>query len=812
MTDAILASDEAWLLQPKSLNAQEMTVTRERYASTMPTRTPPLEKLEDRSPAITTDPNIVVSKTVTKSSPSSSSADAVVAAAKRLEEKKRELQALKEILVKKHMTGTPILVRNAGGNSHPTDSDNRVVEEADTAKSTTSVGDDAIDVVHNSDFKKETRSASLMNKGKKRRPLTLSQVKHKQRLLRMRRRHARAGFKGTLWHGIQMVASEIVFACTPMVGAMDDDEDKQASDEDDGHFTLCSTMKKTAKSVACLGKDTEETFVEDDDANSIITKSKDVNVDFMPKFKSSKVTNLGDAEGGEDETISYTAVTTNTTTLDGATTTSESITSDSLIKLLLEHQRQRQSIREALKGQAAIMVSDKAVTPSDDNGSHNIVIRSSTNGSIPTSNQTYVETSMRHKIDATTAKKSIHVKNHLQPNADAGKQHNPIVVLSNNEAIVTTPQAKNKKYQGNATADAPLLLLSDSIENFFLPSKNPNKAKNSNNSKNKKPSVQASNRIIRLLSKDSTLAVKMFKKGDAVSFTTKPSADSTLETLTDSDEDGESLNGTTYITDDDDSNEDYRDIDKKMMLQVRLAQQKKMYQRQRRLGKQQQRTMKKSIAASESDTAATAVDIATPLATTTAVVGDDEEPNNISSHSHLTRETIKCNNTTSRMTMVEDQREGVVACSKKDADDENVRDDVKKDLVEEVKSVQGQEQRPVDTQHCEDMDDNVVAKEVSPKSTDIPEQPLDAEELYKSSSLRRQRRLKDLEEMKQILGNTNRHRSTGIGNPSSHVMNHNHDDALHFSNVYDLQRASNFSVLQALRQRHLDVVRMQLQE
>jgi hypothetical protein len=30
--------------------------------------------------------------------------------------------------------------------------------------------------------------------------------------------------------------------------------------------------------------------------------------------------------------------------------------------------------------------------------------------------------------------------------------------------------------------------------------------------------------------------------------------------------------------------------------------------------------------------------------------------------------------------------------------------------------------------------------------------------------------------------------------------------------VYDLQRASNFSVLQALRQRHLDVVRMQLQE
>jgi hypothetical protein len=69
-------------------------------------------------------------------------------------------------------------------------------------------------------------------------------------------------------------------------------------------------------------------------------------------------------------------------------------------------------------------------------------------------------------------------------------------------------------------------------------------------------------------------------------------------------------------------------------------------------------------------------------------------------------------------------------------------------------------------------------------------------------------------EMKKILGNSNRHRITGGDTSSFYVMNHyrNGDDALSYANVYDMQRASNFSALQALRQRHLDVVRMQLQE
>jgi hypothetical protein len=764
------ASDKALFLQPMPFNKEEMTVTRESFNyETMTPSTTQQTKTDDPLSPTTAYLATLASKSVTKASPSSSAA--ISAAAKRLEEKKRELQALRAILLKKHKSVSPVLHHPTQEDSPPpertvTDNETHVEQVSTTTKDQSAEEEDMVVVQSNS---KQTKNDK--DKNKKRRPLTLSQVKNKQRLLRMRRRHAREGYKGTLWNGFQMIVSEIVFACTPMVGGSADDaffEDKQ---ESDGNVLLCSTMEKTAKSLVCLGKDTRETVVDDeddDDANSIITKPKDMSVDYMPKFKSGNATIPTDAELGGDETFSCTAVTTNTTTLEGTTSTAESMTSDSLVKVLMEHQRQRKQVREALEGRS-VANAEPPIPPK--------------------------------KTDTNQAKKSILMKEKLTIIGE-GKQSDPIV-LEEKEVISTHPT--NKKYQGNATADAPLLLLSESIENLVLQGKDSNKGKTSkasnSNSKHKIPSVEATQRILRLLSKDSNSAIILSRRGDSLSFMATTSVDSTLETLTESHdhEEGDSLDdNVTDENDDDTSVEDYRDMDQKMMLQARLAQLKKIQQKHRRLGKQQHQVMKNNKTVSTDSTPST-------TATTTAVLEQDEDRNNnFSNHSHLTRATAKCNNTSSRMTMVvddddDDQQEDAAATNVVGHHQvENVGKDVAEDVVVDDDEVRDREPLKEEEEHVPAVD-----------AVSIFEQPLDAELLYNSSG-RTERRLKELEEMKQILGNSNRPwHTSGIAHPSSssHVMNHHN-----YANVYDLQRATNFSALQALRQRHLDVIRMQLEE
>mmetsp|Transcript_15190 Transcript_15190/g.26335 ORF Transcript_15190/g.26335 Transcript_15190/m.26335 type:complete len:556 (-) Transcript_15190:168-1835(-) len=95
-----------------------------------------------------------------------------------------------------------------------------------------------------------------------------------------------------------------------------------------------------------------------------------------------------------------------------------------------------------------------------------------------------------------------------------------------------------------------------------------------------------------------------------------------------------------------------------------------------------------------------------------------------------------------------------------------------------------------------------VDEELFP-STNGHEHPLDAMELYKSYHHAKKQR--DLEEMKQILGNTKNHVS-GIGSPSYYGL------STESNSVFDLQRASNQAALQLLRQRHLEVTRLQLRE
>ena len=60
--------------------------------------------------------------------------------------------------------------------------------------------------------------------------------------------------------------------------------------------------------------------------------------------------------------------------------------------------------------------------------------------------------------------------------------------------------------------------------------------------------------------------------------------------------------------------------------------------------------------------------------------------------------------------------------------------------------------------------------------------------------------------MKNILSTSG---NASIGSRSYYGLSTNGDNA---QNVFDVQRASNFSALQALKKRHLDVVRLQLQE
>ncbi|KAG7372741.1 hypothetical protein IV203_018884 [Nitzschia inconspicua] len=834
----------------------------------VPPTSPCNETKMEASPSATTtiaavleskQPKMIKSSSISSTMPDSKVTD-------RLHEKRRELQALKEILLKTHKKTSPTFV--------PAVDMTKSINDNNTTTATTTVKNEIQPPNVEKVIVVKTRTEDVNNNNynnnrPKRRPLTRRELQQKQHLLRMRRRHAQKGTNVTLWDGVQMIVSEIVFACTP-VGHYDDEDEEGLEEGVDGRDLLCSTVEKTAN-LACSGKemrgdkDDEE---EADDFNSIITKTKEVSVDFMPKFKRSTFLSK---RSEDDSTMDVTNV--------------DSITSDSLVKMLLDHQQQRKLARQALES-----TSDKIATNSYELSTNSIVTQS-TDGSnkddsnIQNENKTTPSVTLQPKTAGGTIDGNDHRMTELPVMSNCnnhkrgglGNQSDPILLTeSDNSVSLSSTKPVQRFYQGKATADAPLLLLSESIENMILQQSKENDYDNNNNNNNndnndidkrkksiiKKTSVEASERLVRLLSNESTLAVKLSQKGDALSFAAITKNMNNGVGARDDDDhhhdhDNDENDGPILIESDDG---DYEEMEQKMLLQMRLAQLKKKHQSQRRLAKQQQQQQ-------QSTTAAAAVAFVSDKSSSTG-----EEDRNHSNHSHMTRETTKRNNmttTSSQEVVITDQ------CCDNEEQEEEERNVIDEDrdipnAREEDHSILTMERRDDDTRNAsinEEQREGVVAATTTtttftgkestttevdvddfeedhlfPKSSNNPDRPLDAEELYHTKAYRSERRRKDLEEMKQILDATTfRHHPHRYGSKTNTAVVGSHDwyygprgttatnnDILHRHNnihllnigdndsdlssmhVYDLQRASNQSALQALRQRHLDVVRLQL--
>jgi hypothetical protein len=88
--------------------------------------------------------------------------------------------------------------------------------------------------------------------------------------------------------------------------------------------------------------------------------------------------------------------------------------------------------------------------------------------------------------------------------------------------------------------------------------------------------------------------------------------------------------------------------------------------------------------------------------------------------------------------------------------------------------------------------------------SDFPDQPLDAEDLY-NARYRSEKKRKDLQSMLQIL---DRRQDDNITIDSPNFF----DETRESFNVFDMQRATNQSALIALRERQLELTRLQLRD
>jgi hypothetical protein len=613
-----------------------------------------------------------------------------IAVLDREEERRRELQALKEILLKKHRKSTPrsggkinskvdalVVTPNSVKNEDET-KDSSKMNENNTEVTPLATSDNnsmALDTTTKNSILASKKSATKSSKN----PQSLTLKQHK--LLRAIQQHKSShnvktkGYmnplsKKNVWGDmVKMIASEIVFACTPAY----DPEDEQQ----DEHAMVCTTIHKTCGGSKDVEEEVKQIVVAKDDDTLESKKDvtpKEINIGFMPKFKSTK------PQTNSDDNTTFTTAATNSI-------------------LSKDSKERKKALQERLKELQHGRTQD-----SYELGTNSIVTRSTSRSG---SNASAKENTPKGNVSKSKS--------------------------SNNNAAM-------EQLVGKATAESPLLLLSDSVENLILEA-------------NKIGGNDDADDILPLLSSSGVESAGSFQN---VPKTSKVRSIVQENDATASGNKDDDLTDATdgKVTEDDDT-ADYQDMEEKMLMQIRLAQQiRKRKQLHKKLAsmKQQQQMQEQTL-----DTRDDVVEARDPLVTKPTATKEDRNP---SGHTHLTMATAKHTNTT--------------------ADDKFNAD-----------------AGMVDSAVYFPKDDNAER-----------EYPLDAEELYQST-YRKEKRRKDLEEMKQILSCRN---NASICSSSYNYGWSDDGGTPTGQNVFDLQRAQNFATLKSLRQYHLDVVRLQLRE